>query len=238
MPRTGHDEVVSLGRQEPAALRGHSAAWHCTVAATGWDVGGAGSWNTSPEDARSDFHRTLGDPESFQFCCSPGLPARDSPSSSASLQQPAETVQLWVHLEKRVLGEGEPNAKGNRVTAAIAEPLTARRWRGQRSYSAWHNTRGSGGSSTQQRCPNHGGGWSPPNLVFFGGDGAGAGFWAPAEDGTLARASGGGRRGHARGSAGGEGPPGRAARAAPAMRAFPSAVARATASAEPEEPWG
>lgn len=83
---TGHKKVVSLGRHEPAALRGCSAAWYCAVSGHrqrgnvtdwGWDVGGAGTWNTSLEDACLDFHRTLGDPEPFHFCWSPGLSAHN-----------------------------------------------------------------------------------------------------------------------------------------------------------------
>ena len=98
---TGHDKVVSLGRREPAALWGHSAAWYCTVSGhrrpgnvteRGWEVGGASTWNTSLEDARLDFHRTLEDPESFHFCCSPGLSARDfscSPGITAAAHDTA-----------------------------------------------------------------------------------------------------------------------------------------------------
>lgn len=93
------------------------------------------------------------------------------------------------------------------------------------------------------------GSWS--NLIFFGSCRSGSRFRASAKDRTMVCVSGGRHWGlpwtvcagvccraarPRQESAGGENPLGPAA--SPAMRVFPGAVAWATVSAEPDEPWG
>ena len=54
----------------------------------GWDAGGASTCNTSFKDACLVFHRTLGDPDSFHFCCSLGSLPVTFPAPLALLRQP------------------------------------------------------------------------------------------------------------------------------------------------------